>query len=175
MINSSIWGYRALFAGLTFAFMFFALLPFGRSDGSLPAPDIMLGLAFVWVLRRPDYVPVWLLVPLLLLADVLLMRPLGLWTLLVFLSSEYLRRRVDHSEVQTFGAEIALVTMTIIGVFVANHLILLLLLAETAPLLDQALHAGATIVFYPLITILSQWIGVRRLAPGELDSLGTRA
>ncbi|TFL18859.1 rod shape-determining protein MreD [Jannaschia formosa] len=172
---SAIWGYRLTYAGLSAAILFFALLPFGPPDDGVPGPDLLLCLTFAWILRRPDYVPVWLLVPVFLLADTLLMRPLGLWTLLALLGSEYLRRRVDHTEVRTFWSEVAAVSGVIIGVFVVNHLAMLLLLAETAPLLSQGLHLLATVVFYPLTAIFSQLIGVRRLAPGELDTLGTRA
>ncbi|PWJ16999.1 rod shape-determining protein MreD [Jannaschia seohaensis] len=172
---SAIWGYRLAFFGLSSAILFFALLPFGPPEDGVPGPDLLVCLAFAWILRRPDYVPVWLLVPILLLADALLMRPLGLWTLVTLLGSEYLRRRVDHTEVKTFWSEVAAVAAVIAGMFVINHLAMLLLLAQTAPLLDQGLHLLATVVFYPLTAIFSQLIGVRRLAPGELDTLGTRA
>ncbi|UWQ18912.1 rod shape-determining protein MreD [Jannaschia sp. M317] len=175
MAQRNVWGYRAVFALLSFVILFFALLPFGRSDGGVPGPDLMLCLACAWILRRPDYAPIWLLVPLVLLDDALLMRPLGVWTMVVMLATEYLRRRVDHTEAQTFSSEILIVSGLIAGTFVANHLVMLLLLAQTPPLIGQALHALVTIVFYPLTAIFSQLIGVRRLAPGELDSLGTRA
>ncbi|MGB3554049.1 MAG: rod shape-determining protein MreD [Jannaschia sp.] len=170
-----VWAYRLLFAALAFVILFFSLLPFGVADEGLPGPDLILCMTFAWLLRRPDYVPVWLLVPVLLLDDILLMRPLGVWTLVVLLAAEYLRRRVDHTEAQTFGSEIVLVSGVIVAAFIANHAIMLLLLAETPPLAGQALHALATIVFYPPVAIFSQLIGVRRLAPGELDTLGTRA
>jgi rod shape-determining protein MreD len=34
---------------------------------------------------------------------------------------------------------------------------------------------GITMVSYPLVAVATHLIGVRRLAPGELDTLGTRA
>jgi rod shape-determining protein MreD len=160
---------------LAFAVMFFALLPFGPPEDGVPGPDLLVCLTFAWVLRRPDYVPLLLLVPVLLLADFVLMRPLGLWTLILLIASEYLRRRVDPGEVGTFWSEVATVAAVIVGAFVLNHVALLLLLAETPPIVAQALHALATVVFYPLTAIFSQLIGVRRLAPGEMDTLGTRA
>ncbi len=175
MATRTIWRYRMIFALLCALFVFFALLPFGDDGDSLPGPDLVFCLAAAWILRRPDYVPVWLLVGLLLLGDVLLMRPLGLWTLILLLTSEYLRRRVDYTEALPFGSEIALVARCVLVAFVADHLVLMLLLAQTPPLLGQGVHALATIAFYPPIAIFSQLIGVRRLAPGELDSLGTRA
>jgi rod shape-determining protein MreD len=171
----AIWGYRLTFVVMAGLILFFALLPFGPPEGGVPGPDLLACLTFAWVLRRPDYVPLWLLVPVLLLADALLMRPLGLWTLILLLASEYLRRRVDPTEVGTFWSEVAMVSAVIVGAFLLNHLALLLLLAETPPLLGQGLHLLATVVFYPLTAVFSQLIGVRRLAPGEFDTLGTRA
>lgn len=171
----AVWRYRAVFALLSALIIFAALLPFAAGEGSVPGPDLVLCLTAAWILRRPDYVPVWLLLLVLLLADVMLMRPLGLWTLIVVLMSEYLRRRVDHAEVLPFWPEVGMVALCILAAFVADHVALVLLLAETPPVWGQGLHALATIVFYPAIAVFSQLIGVRRLAPGELDSLGTRA
>lgn len=171
----SVWTYRGVFALLALTVLFVALLPFNAGEGGWPGPELTLCLIAAWVLRRPDYVPVWLLLILLLLDDALLMRPLGLWTLIVLLTSEYLRRRVDHAEVMSFWSETGLVAGCIVVAFLANHLALVILLAETPPLTGQALHALATIVFYPATAVFSQLIGVRRLAPGELDSMGTRA
>ncbi|SFI60772.1 hypothetical protein [Jannaschia pohangensis] len=175
MGRRSVWLYRGVFVALGASILFFSLLPFGPGEGEVPGPELMVCLIAAWVLRRPDYVPVWLMVAMLLLDDVLLTRPLGLWTLIVLLMAEYLRRRVDHAEAVPFWSEVALVSGCIAAAFLANHLVLVLLVVETPPLLGQALHALATIVFYPPTAVFSQLIGVRRLAPGELDSLGTRA
>lgn len=175
MSSRTTWGFRALFACTAFAYMFFSLLPFGSDAATIPAPEVMLCVTFAWILRRPDYVPVWLLVALVLMADVLLMRPLGLWTLMVLLASEYLRRRVDFSEVHTFGAELILVSALIAATFAAESVALSLLLAEGGPLTGRILQAISTIVFYPIVVVFSKLVGVRRLAPGELDTLGHRA
>lgn len=175
MAPRNVWAFRALFVALATLILFFALLPFGPGEGGVPGPELTLCLVCAWVLRRPDFVPVWLLVPVLLLDDALLMRPLGLWTLIVLLVAEYLRRRVDHTVALPFWSEVALVTGCVVAAFVANHLALALLVAERPPLLGQSLHALATIVFYPLTIVLSHLLGVRRLAPGEVDALGARA
>lgn len=175
MAPRDVWWFRLIFGLLTAAILFFSLLPFGPGEGGMPGPELIFGLICAWVLRRPDYVPVWLLIPVLLVEDALLNRPLGLWTLVAFLASEYLRRRVDQSEAMPYTIEASIVGGTITVAFLANHLILIVLLAEPPPLLGQALHAVATIVFYPAVAVFSQMIGVRRLAPGELDTLGSRA
>lgn len=171
----SVWLYRALFAALALAATFYALLPFGAGEGGVPGPELIVCGVAAWVLRRPDYVPVWLILLVLLLDDALLQRPLGLWTLIVLMMSEYLRRRVDQTEAMPVGSEAVLVAGCIAAAFAANHLALMLVLAQTPPLAGQTLHALVTIVFYLPVALLSHLIGVRRLAPGELDSLGTRA
>jgi rod shape-determining protein MreD len=171
----AVWAYRALFGLLLCLIVFFALLPFGPGEGGVPGPELTLCLACAWVLRRPDYVPAWLLVPVLLLEDMLLFRPLGLWTLIVLLVTEYLRRRVDHAEALPFWTEVGVVTACIAAAFGLQHLALVVLFSEPPPLAGQALHALATIVFYPAAAAFSTLIGVRRLQPGELDTLGARA
>jgi rod shape-determining protein MreD len=170
-----LWGYRAGFAAISAAILFYALLPFGRPEGGWPGPELTLCVVIAWVLRRPDYVPLWLMVPILLLDDALLMRPLGLWTLIVLLVTEFLRRGVDHAEALPFSSEMSLAAGWITAAFVANHLALMLLLAETPPLWGQAFQMLVTILCYPIVAVASQLIGVRRLGPGELDSLGARA
>ena len=175
MEGRAVWQYRATFAALAAAICFFALLPFDAGEGGIPGPDLVVCLAAAWVLRRPDYVPVWLLIAVVLTGDVLLMRPLGLWTLVMLLFSEYLRRRVDHAESLPVWSEFGLVAACILVAFAANHLALVVLLVQPPPLWGEVIHAIATVVFYPLVVVFSQLIGVRRLAPGELDSLGTRA
>lgn len=175
MGGRSLWGYRGVFVGLSALILFFALLPFGTGEGSLPGPELTLCLICAWILRRPDYVPLWLMVPVLLMDDILLMRPLGLWTLIVLLVSEFLRRQVDHTEALPYSSELPMVSGWIAGAFLAQYLILLLLVAPTPPLTGLLLQAVATIVAYPFVALFSQMIGVRRLAPGELDTLGTRA
>ncbi|WP_308915716.1 rod shape-determining protein MreD [Jannaschia sp. LMIT008] len=176
MAPRTVWAFRALFGALATAILFFALLPFGPGEGGIPGPDLMLCLVIAWVLRRPDYVPLWLLLPLLLLDDALLMRPLGLWTLTVVLVTEWLRRRVDHGEALPWSTETALAVGCIAVAFAANQLALSLLLVPAPPPLGgQAIHAVATMLFYWPVAIVSRLLGVRRLAPGELDTMGARA
>ena len=171
----SVWLHRLAFAGVAAAFTFVALLPFGAGEGGWPGPEVIVCLVAAWVLRRPDYVPVWLLLLVLLLDDALLMRPLGLWALIVLLLSEYLRRRVDPSQALPFASEMALVSTGIALAFAANHLALVVLLAPTPPLGGLVAHAAVTIAFYPLVALLSHLAGIRRLAPGEPVPSGARA
>ena len=48
----SVWGYRLTLLVLSFAVIFFALLPFGLDRGRTPGPDLLICLVSAWVLRR---------------------------------------------------------------------------------------------------------------------------
>src|SRR6056297_633829 len=87
------WRYWLLFLAIAAVLFFVQLLPLDLQPGRFPGPDVLLLLAIAWVLRRPDFVPVLLVAAVFLLADILFMRPLGLWTALVVLGMEFLRAR----------------------------------------------------------------------------------
>lgn len=168
-------GYRVLFLLIAMAFIFLNLLPLGPPARLLPAPDLLLGLTLCWTLRRPDYVPLGLVAVVFFMADVLTMRPLGLWTIIVIAATEYLRRHVEQREALSISAETLQIASVLAAAFVAERAVLTLLLAERPPLFGHFGHLLTTAMFYPAIVIVSQLLlGVRRLMPGEVDTLGSR-
>ena len=92
-VRSSVWLYRGGFLLVALILLFVRLLPLGSVAGDWPGPDILLCVIFAWAMRRPDFLPVWLLVAVLLTEDMILMRPPGLWTAIVVLATEFLRGR----------------------------------------------------------------------------------
>lgn len=169
------WSHRMMFLALAAAVAFAQLLPIETSPGRFPGPDILVLLAFSWVVMRPDYVPVWILAGVFLLADLLLMRPPGLWTALVILGSEYLRARSFSLRDTPFLLEWLLISGVIFAIFVVNFLILALFaVAQPGPGLTLV-RLIATILAYPLVVILAgRAFGLRKIVPGEVDRLGHR-
>ena len=160
---------------IALALMFVQMLPLGSGVGELPGPDVMLLLAFSWVLWRPDYVPVWLIAGLFLLADILLMRPPGLWAGLVVVATEYLRNRSQAMRDATFLLDWLVVAGVTTGVFLFNAFVLTIFAVERAPLGLTLVQLVATVAVYPLVVALGgRAFGLRRLAQGEVDGLGHR-
>jgi rod shape-determining protein MreD len=91
-LQRHIWTYRAIFLLLCASLILGRLLPLGLGESGLPGPDLLLALTFAWLLRQPAVVPLVSIVIVFLLADFLLQRPPGLWTALVVIASESLRR-----------------------------------------------------------------------------------
>ena len=58
--RASLWLHRAGIILVTLALLFLKLLPIGSTAGDWPGPDLMLCLILAMVVRRPDYLPIWL-------------------------------------------------------------------------------------------------------------------
>ncbi|MEL7116204.1 MAG: rod shape-determining protein MreD, partial [Pseudomonadota bacterium] len=99
------WRFGATYAALVFGLMLIHLVPLSVGPGRIPGPDLLICITLAWVLRRPHYVPVLLVAALFLMADILFMRPLGLYAALVVLAVEFLRARAGQTREQTFPAE----------------------------------------------------------------------
>ncbi len=170
------WVMRAVFVLACLVLIFLHLLPLDTLPRGWAGPDLILALTFAWVLRRPDFVPATLIAAIFLLGDLLFQRPPGLWAAIVLLGSEALRRREPGLRGLTFAAEWATVATTLVAMTVGYRLVLTLLVVDRAPLGLSLMQLVATLAAYPLVALISQWVfGVRKIAPGDIDALGSRS
>jgi len=173
-VAARIWGHRALFVGLVAVLAALRLLPVEAGLFGLPGPDLTVALALAWVLRRPAYVPGWLLVAVFLPLDLLLQRPPGLGALAVLLGAEALRRRAVAGGL-SFPLEWALVAGVLVAMPVLTQAVLALTAVPRPPLGLDLVRALATAAVHPPVVLVSAWaFGVRRASPGEVDALGKR-
>lgn len=169
-------GFRLMFAGLCGVVVFLQLLPLHLGVDRLPGPEILTLVTFAWVVRRPEYVPVWLIAGISLLADVLYMRPLGLWTALLVLGAEFLRARSRVSREMPFPVEWFLVVAALAAMGMAQALLLALFLVPQPPLSAYVLQWIVSAASYPVAVIATTvGFGVRPPPPSSLDSERSRA
>ncbi|EEX08554.1 MreD protein [Ruegeria lacuscaerulensis ITI-1157] len=169
---SRLWLMRSLYLFLAMLVMFFHLLPLDTKPDRWPFPELLIGLTFAWVLRRPDFVPIASVTVVMLMADFLLQRPPGLLAALVVLGTAYLRS--DGQGIRDIGflAEWTTVAVVTIVIFVLNRLILALLSVEQAALGPVLVQTILTVASYPLVVLFSQSVlGVRR--PSAADNMAT--
>lgn len=172
-VRSMPWRYWALFAGFVVLSLFWRLLPLSGAAPLVPGPDLILCVVMAWVLRRPDYMPALLVVGAVLLEDLLLMRPPGLWALLVLMAAEFLRTRQPLMRELPFTMEWAAVGTVMATVWLAERLVLGLVLVPMPGLGASLVQLAMTLLAYPLVVLASHWlIGVRKPATGEVDALG---
>ena len=169
------WGYRALFLGLALLLLFLRLLPLGADAGRFPGPDLILCMIMAWVMRRPAYLPVWLIAAVVLAEDLILMRPPGLWTALVVMGSEFIRSRAALTRELNFVVEWLLVTGLMVAMLLAYRLVFALALLPQLPFGFAVVQVLWSALAYPLVVGASRLVlDLRKPATGETDDYGRR-
>lgn len=165
---------QALFIGAALALMVVALMPLRPGAVAWPGPDWLLALIFAWVLRRPEQAPVLVIAALMLVADILFLRPIGLMAALSVIATEAARRREQRWREQGFLVEWLRVAMLLGLMVLADRVIRTVFLipptmAPLPPLGQDILHLIATIGAYPVAVAVLHALGLRRAAPGEME------
>lgn len=173
MLNTTqhIWSYRALFLALCASVICIKMMPLSLDSSGVPGPDLLLALTLAWLLRQPTVVPLGLILLVFLLADFLFQRPPGLWTLLVIITSEALRRRRLTMTEFPFFLEWSAFTGAVFAMIVVERLLLLLLFVEPAPLGLSLAHAIVTAAIYPIVVGISKFLfGLRKIGPADVEA-----
>lgn len=172
-VTTRLWAYRALFVALAALLLFVRLLPLSTLPVRIPGPDLMLCITLAWVLRRPDFVPAIVIVAVVLLEDMLAMRPPGLWALIVLLGSEFLRDRGASMRGLPFLAEWATVSAVMAIMLLANRLVLAVVMVPQTGLGLTLLQLLATVAAYPVVVAASHLaLGLR--GASDIDGIGSR-
>lgn len=165
---------QSLYVAAGLALIVGALLPLAPGRIGWAGPDWLAALTLAWVLRRPEQVPVLLVAALMLAADILLMRPIGLGAAIAVVATEAARRRAERWQEQGFVAEWARVAMLMLLMVLADRVVRALfvippVLAPMPPLGQDILRLIATVFAYPVVVAVTRALGLRRAAPGELE------
>lgn len=172
-IRRTVWGYRGLYVVIAGLLIFVRLLPIDTLPARWPGPDLLLCFTFAWVLRRPDYVPAWLIAAVVLLEGFLTMRPPGLWAAIVVVGSEFLRARIALTREVGFVVEWLMVSVVMVAAFFAYRLVLLVAFLPLPGFAMTFAQVAVSVLAYPLaVAVSALLLGLRKTAPGEVDSLG---
>jgi rod shape-determining protein MreD len=167
-----VWTYRALFLVLCLAVISFKMLPLGLDDYGVPGPDLLLALTLAWLLRQPAVVPIGSILLVFLLADFLFLQPPGLWTLLVIIVSEGLRRRRMTMTEFPFLLEWSAFAGAVFTMIILNRLVLWVLMVELPSLALTLAHGIVTAAIYPIVVAISKFLfGLRKIGPAEAEAL----
>ena len=172
-VATTPWRFWAVFAGLAAVSLFWRMLPLGTAGHGLPGPDLLACLVMAWVLRRPDYMPAPLIAGVILLEDLLLMRPPGLWAAVMVLGAEFLRARQPGMRALPFALEWAFVSVVLAAMWMVERLAMAVLMVGAPALGASLVQLLLTVLAYPLAVLFSHHVlRVRKPATGEVDALG---
>jgi rod shape-determining protein MreD len=184
--------HQALFVAIATLLLFLRLLPLSSAGADscaanavwcnlsawfvrMPVPDLLLCIVFSWTMRRPDYLPVLLIACVVLLEDLILLRPPGLWTALVIVASEFVRGRVALTRELNFGVEWLLVAALMVAMLLTYRLLFAMLLVPQPPFGFAMIQVIWSILCYPVVVFLSRYVlDLYKPAMGEIDAYGRR-
>ncbi len=170
-----LWMYRTAFLGIGMAFILWSIIPFDLSAGALPVPNIFFCITMSYVVRRPEYVPVWAVFIVFFLWDVLTQAPLGLCTLLVVMGTEVVRGNIQAFREYNFGLGWLWISAIFVAITATEQILLALTLSDTPRLFGQVLLILFTVAAYPVtVGVMKFGFGITRPQPGELDAWGNR-
>ena len=170
-----LWMYRAGFVGIGLACVLWAIIPFDLSADALPVPDVFYCITMAYVVRRPEYVPIWAVFFVFFMRDILTQAPLGLCTLLVVMGSEVVRANIQAFREYIFGLEWLWVATKFVAITLLEQVLLALTLSDTPRLGEQVLLILFTVLAYPVtVGVMKYGFGITRPRPGELDAWGKR-
>jgi rod shape-determining protein MreD len=171
----SKWVYWLVLVILSVVVIFFQLVPFQILPGGWAMPDLLICLCYAWVLRRSDYAPIILIGAIMLVADMLFMRPPGLMAALFVLGAEFLRARVNLLRELPFALEWAMVAGVLLAILLANRFALVLVMQPRPAVWLSLSQLLTTLAAYPFVVLFSRYaLGIRKMSAGEVDALGHR-
>lgn len=174
-LSARLWIGRATFAGAALAILFIGLVPLQFTPRLIPPPDLLVAVTFAFALRRPDFIPVWLLAAIFLLADILTMRPPGLWTAIIILTVEFTRLQEYRFRELIFPFEWAYMGGVLFLALIANRLILSLTLTPVSGFGAVMLSFLSTLILYPLIVFICVYLlRIHKVTPDQAIRYGHR-
>lgn len=173
--TTQIWIGRLIFVAIAMGLIFGQLLPLDTRPSVWAGPDWLLAVTLVWVARRPDCAPVFIIAAIFLLTDLLFQRPPGLWSALVVILTEILRARTASIRDLPLLLEWGTVAMGIVAITLIYRAVVMVVMLPQQPLALTLIEMVMTIVFFPVVVMIAQFVfGIARPALGQTDSRGHR-
>jgi rod shape-determining protein MreD len=174
-VTFSLWRGRLGYVFLVALILLASLIPFGGEAGQLPGPDLLLCLTFAWMMRKPDFLPLWLLILVFLTADILTQKPIGLWAALAIVATEILRAREVLMRELSFLMELVVVAGLMLGMILIYRFVFALTLLPQVGFGFALVQWLWSVLAYPVVVWLNRYIlDLRKPGLGEIDAFGRR-
>ena len=163
IISPRLWLLRALYFALGLLCIAYPLLPLQFTPDRFTAPDLIYVLTVAWVIRAPESAPFVLIAGLALLSDAVLMRPVGLWAMLLLGASEVVRFSYMAVRERGILAEFALAAGLFVAMLIIQNFFLWLSFSQSLEFTSMVQFAMLTLLCYPaMVGFLNYIVRVRK-------------
>jgi len=157
-VSPKIWVYRLLFVVLGLLAIAYPLLPLQFTPERWPAPELLFALTMAWVVRQPQSAPFLLIAGLAIISDAVLMRPMGLWALLLLMASETVRFSYKSIQERGWAMELSLVAMLLLAMVIVQNLLLWVSFSQSLEVATLLQFAMLTLLCYPVMVAFLHYI-----------------
>jgi len=157
-IAPKIWLYRALYLLLGLLAIAYPILPLQFTPARWPAPELLFALTMAWVVRQPESAPFLLIAGLALLADAVLMRPMGLWAVLLLMASETLRFSYRSIQERGLVMEFSMVAALLLVMVIVQNILLWASFSQSLEVGRMLQFALLTLLCYPVMVAFLHYI-----------------
>jgi len=165
---------RALFVFMAALCITIPLITLDYSVNRRLPPDLLYLLSISWIVRQDRTANMPLVVGMALLADFVLMRPIGIGALLMLMTSEVARNNTRVLRDQGFLLEWLAVSVGFMLMMLVQNIFLTLAFSARVSLSDIGQISLATILCYPIMTAFLYYVLRIRHGAGQpkIDRLG---
>lgn len=154
-MTNALWSQRLLYLLISLLFILWLIAPQNPLSQALPTPEFLFCFTLAIILRRPEVLPVILIAIVFLFCDVLFNRPIGLWTAIVIIISEFAKTQYWRYKGSNFVTAWFFISfLSSVGIFL-YMIVLNLLLVPQANFWQYLIWALITILIYPIMFCLS--------------------
>ncbi len=157
-IAPKIWLYRALYLLLGLLAIAYPILPLQFTPARWPAPELLFALTMAWVVRQPESAPFLLIAGLALIADAVLMRPIGLWAVLLLMASETVRFSYRSIQDRGLMMEFSVVAALLVVMVILQNLLLVISFSQSLEVGRMLQFALLTMLCYPVMVVFLHYI-----------------
>ena len=153
-----IWLHRGFYLAFGLLTLAIPLLPLGFTTDKLPMPDLFFSLTICWVVREKDSAPMLVVAALAIIADGILMRPVGFWALMIIVISELVRKNDRLFRDGGILVELAFFIVSFAAALVIQNVVLFLIFADTFPVGQLVQIVIYSALCYPLFALILHYI-----------------
>jgi len=170
-MNIQVWTASIKYVLLCCIIISFQILPLPIVQQEILWPDLIFLFTVGWLVRRPNQLPISIIFAIHLISDILLLRPIGLWSGLSLIIFVFVKWKVYMAKtIFKFGQELIFVMALLSLGLITNLMLQYIFKILNPPFLMITLQMTFTLLTYPLVGgILYYILGVRH--HGQEDSI----
>ncbi len=171
--NIQSWAYYIKYLMICFIILSLQLLPMKIVHQEVLWPNLIYLITVAWLIRKPSYLPVILILFVHIISDILLLMPLGLWSALSLIGYEFLRWRSLSQGRLKLGQELLLVNIVLILLTFIQIGIEFIFKIESPPIGMILLQLTFSLLIYPIVIfVLHSILRVRHFERSETVTRG---